>query len=133
MVNAATCPNNQIFNKDSQSCITTPTGSCESFTNLCENQDKKWVPNPNVCGSWYYCVNGQIAGDGSCKTGQYLDYDQQKCRNGPCSVVGNSGGVSNMCVIMPNGQFFGDFNDCKTWHKCDGLQMKTGQCKDTVS
>ncbi|TMW47742.1 hypothetical protein DOY81_007169, partial [Sarcophaga bullata] len=123
-VNAAKCPNNQVFNKDSQSCITTPNGSCDE---ICENQHEKWVPDPIVCGKWYYCKNGNNVGYGHCKDGQYLDYDKQTCRNGQCS-----GGVSNICLIMQSGQFFGDFNDCKTWHKCDGLQIQSGTCPDTI-
>lgn len=133
MVNADKCPNNQVFNKDSQNCITTPNGSCPSSTNICENQEKKWVPNPDICGGWYYCANGIISGQGSCQADQYFDYEKQSCRHGKCSVNDNNGGVGNICTIMPNGQFFGDFNDCKKWYKCDGGQIKTGECKNTVS
>lgn len=132
-VTTGVCPSGQLFNKDSQGCVTTTTGACTNTDNPCDGLNGKWVPDAEYCRIWHYCKNGEIVGSGSCKEGQIFDFAKQQCVNGACSINGdNSAGVGNICQIMPNKQFFGDFNICTTWYKCDGLSLQQGQCPSNM-
>ncbi|XP_065360552.1 peritrophin-48-like [Calliphora vicina] len=125
----SSCPGSDVFSKDAQSCVSASSANCyNDVANPCENKDGTWVPDSRDCRMWHYCSKGAIAGSGSCANGQYFDGTAGMCVNGKCPNSGGSTEITNLCQIMQNNQFFGDFDNCATWHKCSGPVMHTAKC-----
>ena len=129
---AANCTGTDIFDKDYQECLPATVGNCASG-NPCANKNKMWVSDANTCGVWYYCLNGVVIGSGMCPSNEVFSDAAQMCQYGECSNTAmtdhGSPLVDNVCSIMPNEKFFGDFDNCHAWHKCNGMLLQSGICE----
>ncbi|TMW47743.1 hypothetical protein DOY81_007170, partial [Sarcophaga bullata] len=131
-VSAANCIGTNIFDKDYQECVPASVGNCASG-NPCAHKNKIWVSDSNTCGVWHYCVNGSVIGSGMCPNNEVFNDASQMCQYGQCSntVMTDHGLplVDNVCSIMQNEKFFGDFNNCHAWHRCNGMILQSGICE----
>ncbi|KAM7356303.1 peritrophin-48-like [Cochliomyia hominivorax] len=145
------CPTGTYFNKNSQSCETSNDSCSNGVHNPCFNHNNQFVSDSKYCNEWHYCLQNAIASSGECPPGQRFSYENQSCIYGECSgasIGGNNNNnnvnsnnnneIGNICQIMPEGQFFGDFNNCSNWHKCINMEDRRGHCLhrlvyDTVS
>uniref|UniRef100_A0A1I8NQ39 Chitin-binding type-2 domain-containing protein n=1 Tax=Stomoxys calcitrans TaxID=35570 RepID=A0A1I8NQ39_STOCA len=126
------CSGTENFDKNSQSCKASSNSVCNiGLDNPCSNvKTEGWVTNPNDCTGWIYCKNGATAGSGPCPNDQMFSYSKQQCIYGKCTN-NNQGGdvqIENLCEIMPNYVYFGDFEDCSAWHTCTP-ELQNGNCK----
>ncbi|XP_065362210.1 peritrophin-48-like [Calliphora vicina] len=131
-VNETICAGADVFDKDLQYCVTKSQGNCYfHLGNPCENEDATWVPDGKKCGIWHYCSKGQVLGSGSCGPGQYFDGVTKQCTNGKCDniVATTTSEITNLCQIMQNDKFFGDFSSCNVWNKCINSKLSTGKCQ----
>lgn len=113
-IEESSCSDTQIFNKDTQSCV---TGSCNLLaddTNPCSGIHKDFAAHPNDCRWWHYCEYGKISHSATCPSGQY--FNGHSCVFGKCEETTEE--VKDLCKIMQNDQFFGDFDDCTKSQKC---------------
>ena len=131
-VMAVNCTGTNIFDKDYQECVPASVGNCASG-NPCANRNKVWVSDANACGVWHYCVNGAVIGSGMCPNNEVFNDASQQCQYGQCSNTAMTDNglplVDNVCSIMQNEKFFGDFNNCHEWHKCNGMILQSGICE----
>lgn len=127
-VEKSTCSGTQVFNKDLQKCVNQHEGNCKALSdekNPCEGLHATFAKHPKDCHWWHYCENGKVAHSATCPSGQYF--------NGKSCVFGKCGEeeveVKDLCEIMPTGQFFGDFDDCTVWQKCQtNGAISQGKC-----
>ncbi|XP_037815877.1 peritrophin-48-like, partial [Lucilia sericata] len=125
------CAGDDVFDKDLQMCVPRTNNNCHvNIENPCENQDDTWVGDTKDCSLWHYCSSGKLIGSGSCALGQYFDDTIKSCVNGKCPYnMETSGEINDLCQIMQKDQFFGDFQDCAVWHRCNGSGMNKGKCE----
>ncbi|XP_061402719.1 peritrophin-48-like [Musca vetustissima] len=130
----STCLNSQSFDKNSQSCKPSSTvTTCIDALSPCANvAGEGWVQDPENCVKWIYCKNQKQSGSGTCPTKQYFSNEAGGCIYGTCTNANDEDGgfteISNLCELMANDVFFGDFESCDAWHKCTSGTMKSGTC-----
>nr|P91745.1 RecName: Full=Peritrophin-48; Flags: Precursor [Lucilia cuprina]AAB38414.1 peritrophin-48a precursor [Lucilia cuprina] len=128
------CGANTVFDKDTQGCVPEAQANCIlSLDNPCENKDRTFAPSSKACNEWHYCLNGNIVANGSCQPGQIFDASKNSCIYGACNSDDDDSNsdftpVLNICDIMQNGQFFGDFENCQNWQKCNNGRLQKGIC-----
>lgn len=131
------CLSSQAFNKNTQSCQAASMVGCTAgAANPCENKNDGWVQDPSNCVNWIYCSKQQQSGSGSCPVGQYFSNDKGQCIWGQCTNMDDTNGelteVANLCELMANNKYFGDFEECNAWHMCIDGTMKNGTCNGSL-
>ncbi|XP_073840044.1 peritrophin-48 [Musca autumnalis] len=132
----SSCLTAQSFDKNAQACKPASTVPCTAgVENPCENQQvNTWVQDPQDCTKWMYCKNQKVDGGGSCPDGQYFSNEKVACIYGKCTNSNDDDDgdglteIANLCELMANNVFFGDFEECNAWHKCIDGKMTNGTC-----
>lgn len=93
------------------------------------------LPSSDNCQSYYTCFSADIVISAKCSGSDIFDKNAQGCvpkKLKSCKINSIKNGViENLCDIMENEVFFGDFEDCQAWHRCNNDKtMSTGQCPD---
>ncbi|XP_017059485.1 peritrophin-48 [Drosophila ficusphila] len=101
----------------------------------CAGKTNVFVPNTAVCGGYYWCSNGVSSKAKTCATGQVFNNDQQACIWGSCPSTTDSSNetvLTNLCDVVPPGQYFGDTSNCSIWYNCksnsSGVYLEKGEC-----
>lgn len=127
-----TCPQGQIFNKDTGMCITSSSG-CNNVNSMCVGQSKgTFLGDDSTCSGYYFCNGVDAAGQhGNCPNGLNFNPKSQSCdyaSNYPCSLSPQGNSMQAICSYVPNGKYFGVATNCANWGICDNGQYKTGVC-----
>lgn len=110
------CPIETIFDKDKQDCI-----KIES----CDGISEGWVTGPDCAFVW--CDDGKALGSGYCGAGQY--FNGESCAWGDCPFgTSDKMEISSICEIIPLNVFFGNTENCNTWHRCKDDGLETRNC-----
>lgn len=123
-----TCPSNLVFSKDAQGCVPVSEGNCFfGFSNPCQNKHREYSYSSKGCNWYSYCYDGKVANNYTCPAGQRFNAAQNICVNGNCGSSKQSA-VLDICNIMPENVYFGDFENCRAWYQCIGTQLRSGFC-----
>ncbi|KAM7356277.1 peritrophin-48-like [Cochliomyia hominivorax] len=129
------CFGTDVFDKDEQACVPKEQSDClYGINSPCEGLNGTFTKDPKECRLWHYCLDGKSVNSGFCNKGQY--FDGEMCVSGTCTYEnvnvddGKVTEVKYICNIMQNNQFFGDFDDCRSWQKCvkSNEKPKDGKC-----
>lgn len=128
----STCPDDDVFDKNTQTCVATSqeTSNFSNESNPCQNKNNTFVANSRGCNWYSYCLNGEIFSNDTCKFGEIFYPQNGTCINGICGDSVNN--LFEICKIMPNELYFGDFENCHDWHICSGGKPQNGVCSDSL-
>lgn len=93
------------------------------------------LPSSDSCQKFYSCQSANKITEDKCASTEVFDKDTQSCivkKLKDCKLdYDKNGDIKNICDIMENDIFFGDFKDCQKWHKCkQDKPMSTGKCPE---
>lgn len=133
------CPAGQFFDKNAQVCKPEKLVDCidsqeDSEQAPCAHRHREFIPDPESCNGYIYCVNGieywrnqcgpnMIFVDGLCMYGECQnEQSEQKPKPQPEKEL------RSVCQIMPNELYFGTTESCHMWLKCENGQLVSGNC-----